>query len=70
MPLQIFRQQINADMSDDDLIELLFNQTRPLTAEDEDMRRTRAAALVDLLGGTAAQRASLLQVLEVRCVVA
>ena len=66
MPLQKARVE-HPDITDEELIQLLFNQ---VTSEREsvDEKRKRAEALVDLFGGTTATRARLIEVLEVNCV--
>ncbi|MEO9338560.1 hypothetical protein ABFT80_14045 [Mesorhizobium sp. SB112] len=65
MPLQKAKLE-HPDISDAELIQLLFNQ---VTSEREggDEKRKQAEALIDLFGGTSATRAHLIGVLETNC---
>ncbi|MEO9341055.1 hypothetical protein ABFT80_27065 [Mesorhizobium sp. SB112] len=66
MPLQKARLE-HPDISDTELIQLLFNQVTP-AHENVDDKRKRAQALVDLFGGTSAERSHLAEVLELNCI--
>ncbi|MEO9340773.1 hypothetical protein ABFT80_25520 [Mesorhizobium sp. SB112] len=68
MPLKEIRVTLGDDISDAELIQMLFNQTVPTLIESVEHQRLRAQALVDLLGGSETERAHLTEVLETSCI--
>ncbi|MEO9338669.1 hypothetical protein ABFT80_14615 [Mesorhizobium sp. SB112] len=68
MPLNEIRARLGKELSDDDLIQILFNQSAPPLMESIEQRRARAVALVQLIGETEEVRRHLSDVLELNCV--
>ena len=68
MTLKEIRAALGDDISDAELIEMLFNQVVSSISESVENQRERAQALVDLFGGSEAERSYLLEVLESKCI--